>query len=78
MTEFDLRSAQEFQDHVITRVREIEQVLDREVIAYYQADRVDDEQDAGENLRGLHNYLKRIYRDLDVLLTEIEKRPEYH
>jgi len=70
----DLEGAQAFQNKVIERIREMERMLDSEVIAYYKADRVDDETDARENLRGIHNYLKRAYRDLDQLLTEIERR----
>lgn len=74
MAEFDLQSAQEFQSRVIERVRQMERMLDAEVIAYYREDRVDSEQDARENLRGLHNYLKRAYKDLDRILTDIEYR----
>lgn len=74
MPDFNLSDAQAFQNRVIERVREMQRMLDREVVGYYRADQVDNEQDARENLRGLHNYLKRVYKDLDQLLTEIERR----
>ncbi len=77
MADFNLAEAQAFQSRVIERVREIERMLDSEVIAYYRADRVDNEADARENFRGLHDYLRRAYRDFDQLLTEVEQRPEY-
>ena len=74
MAEFDQENAQAFQNRVIERVREMERMLDSEVIAYYREDRLDDEEDARENLRGIHNYLKRAHRELDQLLTEVEHR----
>ena len=77
MAEFDKESTQAFQSRIIERVREMERVLDREVIVYYQADQVDDAADARENLRGLHKYLKDAYQSLDRMLDEIEKRPEF-
>ncbi|OGE83792.1 MAG: hypothetical protein A2846_00075 [Candidatus Doudnabacteria bacterium RIFCSPHIGHO2_01_FULL_49_9] len=77
MAEFDTESTQAFQSRIIERVREMERVLDREVIVYYQADQVDDAADARENLRGLHKYLKDAYQSLDRMLDEIEKRPEF-
>lgn len=77
MTDESISKSQTFQTYVIERVREIQRMLDREVVEYYRADRVDDEADATENLRGLHNYLKRAYKSLDALLTEIENRPEF-
>ena len=78
MAEFDIENAQAFQNEVIERVREMERTLDREVIAYYQDDKVDNAEDARENLKGLHKYLKDAYASLDRLLDEIEKRPEYN
>ncbi|OGE79413.1 MAG: hypothetical protein A2751_05255 [Candidatus Doudnabacteria bacterium RIFCSPHIGHO2_01_FULL_46_14] len=77
MPEFDRHAAQAFQNRIIERVREMERMLDNEVIGYYTEDRVDNEADARENLRGLHNYLKRAYQDLDRLMTDIENRADY-
>lgn len=77
MAEFDTDNVQAFQSRIIERVKEMERVLDREVVAYYQADRVDSAEDARENLRGLHKYLKDAYVSLARLLDEIERRPEY-
>lgn len=78
MADFDIENSQAFQREIVERVREIQRMLDREVIAYYQADRVDDGADARENLRGLHRYLKKAYQDLDRILDEIERRPEFN
>ena len=77
MAEFDAENAQAFQSRIVERVREMERMLDRDVVAYYRADRVDSEADARENLRGLHRYLKQAYQEIDRMLDEIEKRPEY-
>lgn len=74
MAEFNLSDAQSFQNRIIERVRETERMLDNEVIAYYKADQVDSEENMYENLRGMHNYLKRAYADLGQLLTDIEYR----
>ncbi len=78
MAEFDPSGVQEFQSQIIERVRELERMLDRDVIAYYQADRVDSAEDARENLQGLHRYLKTAYQSFDRMLDEIERRPEYN
>ena len=77
MDEFNRDEAQRFQASVLERVLAIQRMLDREVVEYYRADRVDDRRDAYENLRGLHNYLKRAYQDIDRLLTDIERREKY-
>ncbi|MEK7554389.1 MAG: hypothetical protein AAB518_00160 [Patescibacteria group bacterium] len=77
MANQNLEEADRFQREVLERVQEIQRMLDREAIGYYRNDRVDDRQDAYENLRGLHTYLKRAYQELDRLLTDIERRPEY-
>ena len=77
MAEFDLGSAQGFQNQIVERVREMERMLDKEVIGYYTQDRVDSQEDASENLRGLHTYLKRAYTDLDRLMTDIERNQYY-
>lgn len=74
MAEFNREEAQRFQDQIINRVRELERMLDTEVVQYYRADAVDDETDYYENLRGLKNYLREAYQRLDRLLTEIEQR----
>jgi hypothetical protein len=72
MAEFNRDEAQRFQDSILLRVREMERVLDREVLEYYRNDRVDNSEDFYENLRGLHNYLKRAYDTLDRLMNDIE------
>ncbi len=74
MSDFSLSEAQQFQDRTIERVREIERNLDRDVITYYVNDKVDDESDARENLDGLRRYLRAAYQQIDVLLTDIERR----
>lgn len=74
MADFNLEEAQRFQGEILTRVRDMEQMLDREVLQYYRADQVDSEDDYYENLRGLRNFLKDAYSRLDRMLTDIERR----
>ncbi len=74
MAEFNLDDARQFQSSILERVRGMERVLDREVLEYYRADGVHDEEDFYENLRGLHTYLKRAYDALDKMLDDIEYR----
>jgi len=78
MSDFNVQEAQAFQRGILERVRAMQRDLDRDVLAYYQADPVDDLADAQENFRGLHRYLKSAYRTLDRILDDIEKRPEFH
>lgn len=74
MAEFNREAAQSFQDGIIIRVRDMERMLDREVLQYYKSDQVDNYADYKENLQGMHNYLKRAYAEIDKLLTDIEWR----
>ncbi len=74
MADFNQERAQEFQSSVISRVREMQLMLDAEVVQYYTSDRVDNEADYYENLRGLRNYLRGAYQRLDQILTDIESR----
>ena len=74
MADFNREDAQRFQDSILARVRETERMLDREVLEYYRNDKVENAEDFYENLRGLHNYLKRAYSDLDRLMNDIEWR----
>jgi len=74
MAYFNQEETQRFQDSVLERVREMERMLDTQVLEYYRNDRVDSYDDYKENLQGLHNYLKRAYQTLDRLLNEIESR----
>lgn len=77
MPDYNLSEGQAFQRSILERVREMERTLDREVLAYYQADPVDSFQDAQENFRGLHRYLRSAYKTLDSILDDIERRPEF-
>jgi hypothetical protein len=77
MPEYNLQEGQAFQRSILERVRVMERTLDREVLAYYQADPVDSFQDAQENFRGLHRYLKGAYKTLDGILDDLERRPEF-
>ncbi len=74
MADFNQERAQEFQSSVISRVREMQRMLDAEVVQYYTSDRVDNEADYYENLRGLRNYLRGAYQRLDQILTDIDSR----
>jgi uncharacterized protein YbaP (TraB family) len=74
MATFNREDAQRFQDDVLSRVRDMERMLDTEVNTYYRNDPVDDENDYYENLRGLDNYLRDAYKRLDRILTDIENR----
>lgn len=74
MADFNLEEAQKFQTRMIESVKDIERGLDRDVLKYYTDDRVDNEADYYENLRGLHDFMRVAYRRLGDLLTEIERR----
>ena len=74
MAEFNKEEAQRFQDHILDRIRELERMIDRDVTGYYRSDRVDDENDCYENLRGLHKYLRDAYHRLGEILNDIERR----
>ena len=74
MADFNRESAQEFQTGIVNRVRDMERMLDTEVVQYYTADQVDNEADYYENLRGLRNYLRDAYQRLDTILTDIDSR----
>lgn len=74
MADFNIERAQEFQSGIISRVREMERILDAEVIRYYTDDRVDNEADYYENLRGLRNYLRGAAQRLDGMLVDIDSR----
>jgi hypothetical protein len=74
MADFNLEEAQQFQTETLSRVREMQRMLDTEVTAYYSRDRVDNEADYYENLQGLRNYLKDAYGRLDRVLTDIDRR----
>lgn len=76
MAEFHREEAQQFQSGILNRVREMELMLDKEVLQYYREDRVDSAEDYYENLRGLRNYLRDAYQRLDRMLTDIDRRLE--
>ena len=72
MSDFSIQNAQQYQDSLVQRAKDMRAELEREVINYYTDDRVDNEADAKENLRGIHRFLKDIYKRLDKILYEIE------
>ncbi len=74
MPDFNLEEAKRYQNELVEKARLIRDELQKEVIDYYYADQVDDEQDAADNLRGLHKYFKDLYRKLDRILSDIESR----
>ena len=77
MDNFNAQDAQNFQDRTIQRVREMERMLDEQVVNYYQGSRLEITEHAYKNFHGIHDYLKKAYRDLDQILTDIERRAEY-
>ena len=74
MADFNKEEAQQFQSSVVARVRDMQRMLDTEVVQYYNNDRVDNEADYYENLRGLSRFLRDAYQRMDRVLTDIDNR----
>lgn len=74
MPPFNKESAQAFQSSIVSRVRELQRMIDQDVVHYYTRDRVDDERDYYENLRGLSRFLGNASQRIDGILRDIRSR----
>jgi hypothetical protein len=72
MADFDLEQAKIKQNATLDRVQKIYASLQSEVVDYYWDRAPQSQEEALENERGIHSYLKTAYADLDALLTEEE------
>ena len=76
MSYFDPEQARIKQAATLERVEKIYKILQTEVVDYYWNRAPQSESEAYENERGIHEYLKTAYHDLDALLTEEDKELE--
>ena len=72
MAEYNQQEAQRYQDDLVQRSLQSYRTLGREVVDYYTTDRVDDEADARENLRGMRKWLRYVCDDLNKIVDSID------
>jgi hypothetical protein len=73
MAYFDPEQAKIKQNATLERVQKIYKTLQAEVVDYYWDRAPQSQEEAFENERGIHSYLKTAYADLDALLTEEDR-----
>ena len=74
MADFNREEAQQYQNERVARITEIYRTLGREVIDYYNNDRVDDEADARENLLGMRKWVRMVRDDLGQVAQRLDER----
>ena len=72
MAEYNQQEAQRYQDDLVQRALQSYRTLGREVVDYYTTDRVDDEADARENLRGIRKWLRYVRDDLNKIIDSLD------
>ena len=73
MADFNIEESKKYQNQLIDQLRTIRNEMDRDVINYYFTDGAHGENEARENLQGIHRYLKDVYQKIDRMLTDIER-----
>lgn len=72
MAQYNQQEAQRYQDELVRRSLDSYRTLGREIIDYYTTDRVDDEADARENLRGMRKWLRYVRDDLNKIIDSLD------
>jgi hypothetical protein len=70
---FNSDAAEENLQNIIAKVRDINTSIQRDVVDYRRNDRLVDERDEYNTLRDIRFYLLRSYRELDEVLSRLDR-----
>ncbi len=73
MPDFNKEEANDRRNFLLSRVRKVRDLLERDIINYYSDDNIESQEEESKQRRAIRKYLKFAYEDLDKLLDELDR-----
>lgn len=70
---FDRGQAERNLENILGRIREVSRTIERDILDYRSRDTLVSEEDESRTLRDIRAYALRAYRELDSILTELDR-----